>query len=487
MREKTQASDDEITLLSAADLAMALDGSGEPPLVLEATWGSSSSAASFIPGAVIFDLGSIDVYEEDVTGSPLLISGNYSLRKPQALRTALERYGVQATRRCVVYTQCRRHTTTARDRRIRGHHHRGPAATASRDGVADPIVAARLVWCLAYAGVERVALLDGGMNDWINLGLPLSFAPAVPVPVEDFFGGCGGVFPRHPEYLTSVEEVASIVCDGGALLGDARSSGEYLGEGNDYAYSMPNGRIPGARPARWGPSTFVGSDYYRLKSGSLRPLSEIAALWQRAGLLPPAVAGADVIMAAAGDLPQKVDLGEAAPGAAVVPVPVPVAPTIEARAAEVAVAQPAAAAEAAVAETAATTYACPPPPRPLPLVFYCGSGWRSALAWLIARLLGVRNVANFDGGIFEWCLDLARPVEAGDPQRPYMVRRACGGAGGDGSSALPTPSQGWSTFYAPEEDSCDEGPAGRELERRRQRAQPGNHVQQQQSKVRGQQ
>ena len=32
------------------------------------------------------------------------------------------------------------------------------------------------------------------------------------------------------------------------------------------------------------------------------------------------------------------------------------------------------------------------------VVLYCGSGWRSAYAWLMGRLMGWRNVASYDGG-----------------------------------------------------------------------------------------
>ena len=97
------------------------------------------------------------------------------------------------------------------------------------------------------------------------------------------------------------------------------------------------------------------------------------------------------------------------------------------------------------------------------LIFYCGSGWRSALAWLIARLMGHPDVASFDGGLFEWCLDARRPVLKGDPQNSMVMMRAP-----NRPSALQEPS--WAFFATADDDSCDEGPAGRDLERRRQRA-----------------
>eukprot|EP00039_Didymoeca_costata_P022527 m.346903 g.346903 ORF g.346903 m.346903 type:complete len:358 (-) comp30640_c0_seq1:15-1088(-) len=36
------------------------------------------------------------------------------------------------------------------------------------------------------------------------------------------------------------------------------------------------------------------------------------------------------------------------------------------------------------------------------VVMYCGTGWRSAYAWLLARVAGWRNVANYDGGWLEY-------------------------------------------------------------------------------------
>mgnify|MGYP006252499811 FL=1 len=141
---------EEVSLLSAAALSSLMQsdqGDGCPPLVLEAVMGHGSSGHAFVPGAVLFSLSEIDVCLEDDTGSPLPIAGNYCLRGPTELRLALERHGVQAGRRVVVYTQCRRHTAV-RGQALgeRGHHHRYRPATA-REGVADVIVAARLVWC----------------------------------------------------------------------------------------------------------------------------------------------------------------------------------------------------------------------------------------------------------------------------------------------------------------------------------------------------
>lgn len=36
------------------------------------------------------------------------------------------------------------------------------------------------------------------------------------------------------------------------------------------------------------------------------------------------------------------------------------------------------------------------------IVFYCGSGWRSSMAWFISELLGYKDCRSYDGGWLEW-------------------------------------------------------------------------------------
>ena len=36
------------------------------------------------------------------------------------------------------------------------------------------------------------------------------------------------------------------------------------------------------------------------------------------------------------------------------------------------------------------------------VIFYCGTGWRSSYAWLIATAMGWENVKNYDGGFLHW-------------------------------------------------------------------------------------
>ncbi|MBV6657797.1 MAG: rhodanese-like domain-containing protein, partial [Devosiaceae bacterium] len=47
---------------------------------------------------------------------------------------------------------------------------------------------------------------------------------------------------------------------------------------------------------------------------------------------------------------------------------------------------------------------------PVRFVFYCASGWRSALAAKTAHDMGLENVTHLKGGITEW-LDAGQPTE----------------------------------------------------------------------------
>ena len=84
-------------------------------------------------------------------------------------------------------------------------------------------------------------------------------------------------------------------------------------------------------------------------------------------------------------------------------------------------------------------------------MLYCGSGWRSSLAWLLARLMGHPNVASFDGSLLGWSVDPSRPLERGEPGKARPVdRRAHHGAGAE--------PRGWTFHAVASADTCDEGP-----------------------------
>lgn len=49
------------------------------------------------------------------------------------------------------------------------------------------------------------------------------------------------------------------------------------------------------------------------------------------------------------------------------------------------------------------------------LAFYCGTGWRAAIPFLLCYENGYTNVGMFDGGWYQWQMDDSLPVQVGDP------------------------------------------------------------------------
>lgn len=49
------------------------------------------------------------------------------------------------------------------------------------------------------------------------------------------------------------------------------------------------------------------------------------------------------------------------------------------------------------------------------LSFYCGTGWRASVPWLIGYDAGWEGMTVFDGGWNEWQMDSNLPVQVGDP------------------------------------------------------------------------
>ena len=47
------------------------------------------------------------------------------------------------------------------------------------------------------------------------------------------------------------------------------------------------------------------------------------------------------------------------------------------------------------------------------VIFYCGTGWRSSLAFFFAYLQGFQDIKNYDSGFFGWSWDDNNPIEMG--------------------------------------------------------------------------
>lgn len=51
------------------------------------------------------------------------------------------------------------------------------------------------------------------------------------------------------------------------------------------------------------------------------------------------------------------------------------------------------------------------------MAFYCGTGWRAAEVLIYADVMGLENIALYDGGWYEWSANQTNPVEIGEPKR----------------------------------------------------------------------
>lgn len=102
---------------------------------------------------------------------------------------------------------------------------------------AQGMFAARLWWALRYYGHERVAVLDGGWQKWVQEGRPVT--AVVPEIAPAVF-----VARPNPEWIRSAAEVLDVVNGKqSAVLLDLRSREEFLGQASRAARA---GHIPGA-------------------------------------------------------------------------------------------------------------------------------------------------------------------------------------------------------------------------------------------------
>ncbi len=51
------------------------------------------------------------------------------------------------------------------------------------------------------------------------------------------------------------------------------------------------------------------------------------------------------------------------------------------------------------------------------LSFYCGTGWRATIPFLICYENGMTNMTVYDGGWYQWQMDDSLPVQVGIPRK----------------------------------------------------------------------
>lgn len=162
--------------------------------LIDPTKGRATYESGHIPGAVFVDL------DHDLAGSPGL-DGRHPLPDASAFAATLGRLGIEPTSHVVVYDD------------------------------AGGQIAARLWWMLRAIGHERVQVLDGGYQAWVDAGHDAEVGNVVPAPTE---------YP-DPGFFKGV--VTHDQLDGRTLI-DARNPDRYRG---DHEPIDPKpGHIPGA-------------------------------------------------------------------------------------------------------------------------------------------------------------------------------------------------------------------------------------------------
>ncbi len=108
------------------------------------------------------------------------------------------------------------------------------------EGSGDMTIATRMYWQLKYFGHDKVAILNGGMAQWLNEGRNVS------VDASKKAAGNWTAKAERRELLATSEDVATAVKDKSAQLVDNREIGQYLGT-SKRSYVYAKGHIPGAK------------------------------------------------------------------------------------------------------------------------------------------------------------------------------------------------------------------------------------------------
>lgn len=218
-------------LIAPAELAASLD---DPNLVLLHVGDKAEYDAAHIPGARYVSLRDLSVAE-----------GTLVLQMPEAadLKTRLEALGISDDSRVVVYF--------------------------GKDWISP---STRVVFTIAHAGVESVALLDGGMPAWTKAGHPAT--DVVPSPRA---GRLTRIAPR--EDIVDAAFLQKKIGQPGFALIDARDAEFYDGTREGGPRDLRKaGHIAGAISVPF--SSVATADL------TLKPRAELEAVFSKAGVKP---------------------------------------------------------------------------------------------------------------------------------------------------------------------------------------------------------
>ena len=167
----------------------------------DAGYGEKAYAAGHLPGAFFMHL------DRDLSGLKTGKNGRHPLPDPQQLAAKLGAAGVSRQTQVVVCDD------------------------------AGGMMAGRLWWLLRWLGHDRVAVLDGGIGQWLKEGRPLSSEAPTSMPV--------GFAVAQRDWVVGSEEVLANIEGGELCVIDARAPDRFRGE--NETMDPVGGHIPGAR------------------------------------------------------------------------------------------------------------------------------------------------------------------------------------------------------------------------------------------------
>jgi thiosulfate/3-mercaptopyruvate sulfurtransferase len=129
--------------------------------------------------------------------------------------------------------------------------------------------AARVWWLFRLYGYDNVSILDGGLKNWKQLGLPVDTDIRAITPAHFVGGADRNLLARKPEVLKQSTENHQIL--------DARTSGRFAGTEMDRYPGTRPGHIPGSRNLYW-------SDLLDKESRRFLPPREIQKKIEKAGI-----------------------------------------------------------------------------------------------------------------------------------------------------------------------------------------------------------
>jgi len=221
------------TLITAEELAKRVGSPGwvvvdcrfdlADPLAGERAW-----REAHIPGAVFADL-------DRLLSGPVSAErgGRHPLPDPERLCASLGRLGIHSGSQVVAYDE------------------------------SAGMLAGRLWWLLRWLGHEKVAVLDGGLDAWLQAEYEVTAAQPEPAPCE--FHGEAGSMP-----VLNAEQVAAGIADGSLVVVDVRAAERFRGENEPL--DKVAGHVPGALNLPLGNNLAA--------SGSFQAPGALAALYE---------------------------------------------------------------------------------------------------------------------------------------------------------------------------------------------------------------